>query len=98
MKRQLHLYREQPSGVSQKSIGLFIQNDRRVTPKLTINAGLRYDLTFPIHEQDNLLSNFDPAVGLVQVSGHRSNRLKISSLACELDEPYSRPICLMTYS
>jgi hypothetical protein len=53
--------------VSQKSIGLFIQDDWRVTPKLTINAGLRYDLTFPIHEQDNLLSNFDPAVGLVQV-------------------------------
>jgi hypothetical protein len=53
--------------VSQKSIGLFVQDDWRVTPKLTINAGLRYDLSLPIHEQNNLLSNFDPALGLVQV-------------------------------
>jgi Carboxypeptidase regulatory-like domain/TonB dependent receptor len=53
--------------VSQKSVGLFIQDDWRVTPKLTVNAGLRYDLSLPIHEQNDLLSNFDPAVGLEQV-------------------------------
>jgi Carboxypeptidase regulatory-like domain/TonB dependent receptor len=53
--------------VSQKSIGIFVQDNWRVTPKLTVNAGLRYDLSLPIHEQHDLLSNFDPAVGLVQV-------------------------------
>jgi hypothetical protein len=55
--------------VSQKSIGAFLQDDWRVTPRLTVNAGLRYDLSLPIHEQNNLLSNFDPTLGLVQV-GH----------------------------
>jgi hypothetical protein len=55
--------------VSQKSIGAFLQDDWRVTPKLTVNAGLRYDLSLPIHEQNNLLSNFNPTLGLVQV-GH----------------------------
>ncbi|HYK51465.1 MAG TPA: hypothetical protein VEU94_17205 [Terriglobales bacterium] len=39
----------------------------RVTPRLTIDAGLRYDVSLPIHEEHNLLSNFDPSVGLVQV-------------------------------
>ena len=53
--------------VSQKSFGLFVEDNWRVTPRLTVNAGLRYDLSLPIHEQNNLLSNFDPAVGLVQV-------------------------------
>ncbi|MBZ5665578.1 MAG: TonB-dependent receptor, partial [Acidobacteriia bacterium] len=53
--------------VSQKSFGLFVQDNWRVTPKLTVNAGLRYDLSLPIHEEHNLLGNFDPAVGLVQV-------------------------------
>jgi hypothetical protein len=55
--------------VSQKSFGLFIQDDWRITPKLSLNAGLRYDLSLPIHEQNDLLSNFDPNLGLVQV-GH----------------------------
>src|SRR5581483_8802749 len=62
--------------VSQKSIGLFVQDDWRVTPKLTINAGLRYDLSLPIHEENNLLSNFDPTVGLVQVGKQISQPYK----------------------
>ncbi len=53
--------------VSQKSIGVFVEDNWRVLPRLTVNAGLRYDLSLPIHEQHNLLSNFDPNVGLVQV-------------------------------
>jgi hypothetical protein len=53
--------------VDQKSFGAFIQDSWRVTPKLTIDAGLRYDVSLPIHEQHDLLANFDPSVGLVQV-------------------------------
>ncbi len=53
--------------VSQLSFGAFIQDDWRVTPRLTINAGVRYDLTSAIRERHNLLGNFDPAVGLEQV-------------------------------
>ena len=53
--------------VSQKSFGLFVQDNWRLSPRLTVNAGLRYDLSLPIHEQHDLLSNFDPTVGLVQV-------------------------------
>ena len=53
--------------VSQRSFGGFIQDNWRVTPKLTIDAGLRYDVSLPIHEDNNQLSDFDPTVGLVQV-------------------------------
>ena len=48
----------------------FFQDDWRVTPRLTLNLGLRYEYTTPIHEDHNLLGNFDPTLGLVQV-GHQ---------------------------
>jgi len=53
--------------VSQKSFGAFIQDDWRAIPRLTITAGLRYDLSLPITDQHDLLANFDPARGMVQV-------------------------------
>lgn len=53
--------------VNIKGFGLFVQDDWRVTSHLTINAGLRYDLATVIKERNNLLGNFDPQIGLVQV-------------------------------
>ena len=49
------------------SYGAFLQDDWRVTRNLTLNLGLRYEYNSVIHEDDNLLGNFDPNVGLVQV-------------------------------
>ena len=53
--------------VSILSFGAFIQDDWRVTPRLTFNIGVRYDLSSAIRERNNLLGNFDPTVGLQQV-------------------------------
>jgi outer membrane receptor protein involved in Fe transport len=53
--------------VSMNSYGAFFQDDWRVTDHLTVNAGLRYDLSLPIKERKNLLGNFDPVKGLQQV-------------------------------
>jgi hypothetical protein len=39
---------------------LYVQDDFRVTPKLTLNLGLRWEFATPIWERDNLWSNFDP--------------------------------------
>jgi hypothetical protein len=50
----------------------FIQDDWRIAPRFTLNFGLRYELNTVIKESQNLLGNFDPAVGLVQV-GHGIN-------------------------
>ena len=38
----------------------YVQDDWRVSPKLTVNVGLRYEYATPIWDRDNLWSNFDP--------------------------------------
>src|SRR6266851_1829418 len=40
---------------------MYFQDDIKVSPKLTINAGLRYEIVTPQYEKDNRLANFDPA-------------------------------------
>ena len=40
---------------------LYLQDDYRVTPKLTLNLGLRWEFATPIYDRDNYWSNFDPA-------------------------------------
>ena len=52
---------------SFEGYGVFFQDDWRVTPTLTVNLGLRYDLTTVTKEDNNLIGNFDPNVGLEQV-------------------------------
>ena len=53
--------------LSQWSYAFSIQDDWRVTPKVTLNLGLRYDYTTPMAEAHNLLGGFDPNIGMVQV-------------------------------
>ncbi len=39
---------------------LYAQDDFRITPKLTVNVGLRWEFASPLYERDNNYSNFDP--------------------------------------
>jgi hypothetical protein len=50
------------------SWGLFAQDDWRITPKLTVNIGLRYDLDEPRVEENNRQNSFD-ANAINPVSG-----------------------------
>ena len=45
----------------------FVQDDWRVTRNLTVNFGLRYEFSSVLKEAHNLLGNFDPNLGMVQV-------------------------------
>jgi hypothetical protein len=49
--------------MSQRYYGFYFQNDWRITPRLTINMGLRWDYQQPFHERFNRLTSvFDPTV------------------------------------
>lgn len=39
---------------------MYFQDDMKLMPNLTINAGLRYELVTPQYEANNKLANFDP--------------------------------------
>jgi len=52
----------------------FFQDDWRATKNLTINFGVRYEFSTVPQEAHNLLGNFDPNVGMVQV-GHQISSL-----------------------
>ena len=54
--------------------GGFFQDDWRATKNLTINFGLRYEFSTVVQEASDLLGNFDPNRGMVQV-GHGINSL-----------------------
>jgi hypothetical protein len=45
----------------------FVQDDWRVSRTLTLNLGLRYEFNTVLKEAHNLLGNFDPTLGIVQV-------------------------------
>ncbi|HEY6987416.1 MAG TPA: carboxypeptidase regulatory-like domain-containing protein [Bryobacteraceae bacterium] len=49
-------------------LGFFVQDDWRVTDRLTINAGLRWEVEYPRKEADNKMNSFDP-LAINPVSG-----------------------------
>ncbi len=59
---------------------LYAQDDFRMTPKLTLNLGLRWEFATPIWDRDNYWSNFDPTTNkLVQASnGSLYNRALVN--------------------
>jgi len=56
--------------LNQRMHYLYLQDDVRLNSRLTINAGLRYELVTPQWESNNLLANFDPSsASLITASG-----------------------------
>ncbi len=43
----------------------YLQDDFRVSSKLTVNLGVRYEYATPLWERDNVLSNFDPITNTI---------------------------------
>jgi hypothetical protein len=50
-------------------IGAFVQDDWRLTPELTLNLGLRYELHTPWVEVHNRQTNFDLISGAIEIAG-----------------------------
>ncbi len=51
--------RATPMDVYNWEDGFFVQDDWKVTPRLTVNLGLRYELLSPFIDKNDLLANFD---------------------------------------
>ncbi len=51
----------------------FFQDDWRASRTLTLNLGIRYEYNSVIQERNNLLGNFDPNLGMVQVGKQIGN-------------------------
>jgi hypothetical protein len=49
-------------GYLRTALAMYWQDEWRVTPKLTMNYGVRYNIPFPTVEEDDLLSGFDQNV------------------------------------
>jgi len=49
-----------PMDVHNLEQGYFFQDDWKVTPRLTVNLGLRYELISPFIDKNDILLNFDP--------------------------------------
>jgi len=49
-----------PMDVYNWEQGFFVMDDWKVTPRLTVNLGLRYELITPFIENKDLMANFDP--------------------------------------
>jgi hypothetical protein len=65
---------------SYQGYALFVQDDWRMTPRLTVNLGLRYEInTVPV-ERNNLQANFNPnaPTGLVQGSPYNGDHNNFS--------------------
>ena len=63
---------------SNPNFGLFVQDEWRVRPEFTINAGLRYDAQFlpdPIQTDTN---NISPRLGIVYAPGDRKTVIRAS--------------------
>lgn len=58
----------------------YIQDDWKVSSKLTLNLGLRYEYATPQWERDNVLSNFDPTTNTLipAKSGSIADRTQVN--------------------
>jgi carboxypeptidase family protein len=61
-------------------VATFVQDVWRVHPALTLEYGIRYEYQFAVHDDDNLMYNFDPATGNLVVPDSTVGSSKINPL------------------
>ena len=57
-------------GQRSQTIAFYFQDDWKVSPKLTLNVGLRWDIPTPIHEVASRMSGLDPTKPNPGADGH----------------------------
>jgi hypothetical protein len=60
-------------GQRNEALGAFVQDDWRVSSKLTVNYGIRWQLFTPIYEVHNRMTNFGEYSGQIELAGEDGN-------------------------
>ena len=60
-------------GLISYRVGFYAQDDIKLTPKLTMNLGARYDIMPYPREMHDRLSNFDPATRTMLIAGQNTS-------------------------
>jgi hypothetical protein len=60
-------------GQRNETYGGFVQDDWRLTNRLTLNVGLRWQVFTPIYEVDNRMTNFGEYSGEIELAGVNGN-------------------------
>ena len=70
-----------PTGRRNYNFGIFVQDDLKATPKLTLNMGIRYEYESPLTIATNIYSRIDPNTGILLAAGLKgvSRSLNIST-------------------
>ena len=55
--------------VNTNEYNMFVADNWRVTPKLTLNAGLHYEINSPFSDSHGYWGNFNPATATVELAG-----------------------------
>jgi hypothetical protein len=58
-----------PTGRRNYNLGIFVQDDWRATPKLTLNLGIRYEYESPLTIATDIYSRIDPSSGALWAAG-----------------------------
>ena len=71
----------------QQVWALFLQDSWKVTRKLTLDYGIRWDLATAYHEQYGRLGQFDPNAPNANAGGHPGATLYASTCNCQFYQP-----------